>query len=195
MKKIFFAGGSLLLLSLIVSFSTTKTKKADTIYQFKVLSLTGGTIDFSQFKGKKILVVNTASKCGNTPQYDDLEKLYEQYKDKLVIVGFPANNFGGQEPGSNSDIAEFCKKNYGVTFPMAAKVSVKGDDIAPIYKYILAQAEKNGFTDPIKWNFTKFLFDEKGKFVTVFFNKDRLIPNNPKEKGREAYEKLLTYLN
>jgi glutathione peroxidase len=195
MKNILFAGTSLLLLSFIIPFSTANTKKPDTIYQFKVPSLLGGTIDFSKFKGKKILVVNTASKCGNTPQYDDLEKLYEQYKDKMVIVGFPANNFGGQEPGTNTEIAEFCKKNYGVTFPMAAKVSVKGEDIAPIYKYIVATAESKGFSDPIKWNFTKFLFDEHGKFLTVFFNKDRLIPNNPNPKGKEAYEKLLKYLN
>src|SRR5450631_415397 len=120
------------------------------IYNFKVSGLDGSsTIDFSKFKGKKILIVNTASKCGNTPQYADLEKLYEKYKDKLVIVGFPANNFGAQEPGSNGEIAEFCKKNYGVTFPMAEKVSVAGNDMAPIYKYIVDEAEKNGFTDPI----------------------------------------------
>jgi glutathione peroxidase len=113
----------------------------------------------------------------------------------LVIVGFPANNFAGQEPGTNDQIAEFCKKNYGVTFPMAAKVSVKGDDMAPIYKFIVADAENHGFTDPIKWNFTKFLFDENGNFLTVFFNKDRLIPNNQDAKGKAAYEKLLGYLS
>lgn len=169
--------------------------KPETIYQFKTPGLTGGTIDFSQFKGKVLLVVNTASKCGNTPQYDDLENLYKKYKDKLVIVGFPANNFGGQEPGDNSQIAEFCKKNYGVTFPMAAKVSVKGDNMAPIYKYMVDVAEKHGFTDPIKWNFTKFLFDKEGNFVTVIFNRDRLVPDNPDPKGREAYEKVLSYLN
>lgn len=196
MKKIFFGAVSLLLFSFILPVSTSNIMKPDaTIYQFKVTSLVGGTIDFSKFKGKKILIVNTASKCGNTPQYDDLEKLYEKYKDKLVIVGFPANNFGGQEPGTNSQIEEFCKKNYGVTFPMAAKVSVKGNDMAPIYKYIVAQAEEKGFNDPIKWNFTKFLFDENGKFLTVFFNKDRLIPDNPNPKGKEAYEELLKYLN
>src|SRR5437763_13950290 len=100
---------------------------SSSIYQFKVPGLDGGTIDFSQYKGKKILIVNTASKCGNTPQYADLEKLYETYKSKLVIVGFPANNFGGQEPGSNSDINEFCKKNYGVSFPMAATGSGNGE--------------------------------------------------------------------
>jgi len=195
MKKILFACISLALLSFIIPHSKSKTVKPETIYKFKVTSLYGGTIDFSQFKGKKILIVNTASKCGNTPQYDDLEKLYKKYKSKLVIVGFPANNFGAQEPGTNGEIAEFCKKNYGVTFPMAAKVSVKGNDMAPIYKYIVGEAEKNGFTDPIKWNFTKFLFDENGKFLTVFFNKDRLIPDNPDPKGKEAYEKLLKYLN
>lgn len=194
MKKILFAALPILLFSFMIPTSTSTAMKANTIYQFKVPGLTGGTIDFSQFKGKKILVVNTASKCGNTPQYDDLEKLYNTYKDKLVIVGFPANNFGGQEPGSNGDIAEFCKKNYGVTFPMAAKVSVKGDDMAPIYKFMVADAKEHGFTDPIKWNFTKFLFDENGKFLTVFFNRDRLIPDNPDAKGKEAYEKLLSYL-
>jgi glutathione peroxidase len=142
------------------------------IYDFKVPGLEGGTIDFSKFKGKKILVVNTASKCGNTPQYSDLEKLYEKYKNKLVIVGFPANNFGQQEPGTNSEIKEFCTKNYGVTFPMAEKVSVTGDDIHPLFKYLVTEAEKMGEKEPvIKWNFTKFLLDEHGKLVKVFFHK------------------------
>lgn len=157
----------LLLVSLL--FSATA---ATSIYDFKVPALDGnGTIDFSKFKGKKIMIVNTASKCGNTPQYAALEKLYEQYKDKLVIVGFPANNFGQQEPGSNGEIEEFCKKNYGVTFPMAEKVSVKGDDIHPLFKYLVAEAAKKGITDPIKWNFTKFLLDEKGNLITVIYNK------------------------
>jgi glutathione peroxidase len=148
---------------------------ANSIYDFKVPALDGnGTIDFKKFKGKKIMIVNTASKCGNTPQYSDLEKLYEQYKDKLVIVGFPANNFGSQEPGTNGEIQEFCKKNYGVSFPMAEKVSVKGDDIHPLFKYLVAEAEKKGFTDPIKWNFTKFLLDEKGNLITVIHNKTKV---------------------
>src|SRR5674476_1642591 len=134
MKKLFIACASLLLASFIIPSKQAPFVKSS-LYDFKVPGLYGGTIDFSQFKGKKILIVNTASKCGNTPQYDDLEKLYKKYKSKLVIVGFPANNFGAQEPGTNGEIAEFCKKNYGVTFPMAAKVSVKGDDMAPIYKY------------------------------------------------------------
>src|SRR5207248_8371448 len=121
---------------------------------------------------KKILIVNTASKCGNTPQYAALETLYKQYKDKLVIVGFPANNFGQQEPGTNSEIKEFCTKNYGVTFPMASKVSVKGDDIDPLFKYLVEQAKKMGEQEPIiKWNFTKFLLDEHGKLIAVINNK------------------------
>ena len=164
--------------TLIAAFLLTATLTATSLYDFKVPGLLGDQIDFSKFKGKKIMIVNTASKCGNTPQYDDLEKLYEKYKDKLVIVGFPANNFGQQEPGTNDEIAEFCKKNYGVTFPMAEKVSVKGDDIDPLFKYIVGIAEEHGFKDPIKWNFTKFLFDEKGEFITVFHNKTRLTPDN-----------------
>lgn len=157
---------------------------AASIYEFKVEGLEGGSIDFSKFKGKKIMIVNTASKCGNTPQYKELEELYEKYKDKLVIVGFPANNFGGQEPGSNEEIKEFCTKNYGVTFPMASKVSVKGDDIAPIYKYLTDEAKKLGVEDPVKWNFTKFLLDENGKLIAVIHN-----------KTKPMSEEVLKYLN
>lgn len=146
---------------------------ASSIYEFKVPGLEGGQIDFSKFKGKKIMIVNTASKCGNTPQYAELEKLYEAYKDKLVIVGFPANNFGQQEPGTSTEIAEFCKKNYGVTFIMAEKVSVKGEDIHPLFKYLTDEAKKIGIDDPIKWNFTKFLLDENGKLITVIFHKTK----------------------
>ena len=166
MNKIFLAISFILLTAF---YSPNKNK--DSIYKFKVESLDGGTIDFKKYKGKKILIVNTASKCGNTPQYAQLEELYEKYKEKLVIVGFPANNFGGQEPGTSTEIKEFCTKNYGVTFPMADKVSVKGDDIAPIFQYLVAEAEKLGFKDPIKWNFTKFLLDENGKLITVIHNK------------------------
>lgn len=139
-----------------------------TIYEFRVEGLTGGTIDFSAFKGKKIMIVNTASKCGYTPQYEQLEALYEKYKDRMVIVGFPANNFLSQEPGSNEEIASFCKKNYGVTFPMAAKISVKGKDMAPIYQW-LTKKEYNGYDDSkVKWNFQKYLLNEKGELVAVF---------------------------
>src|SRR5688572_26350764 len=112
------------------------------IYDFKVPGLDGNDIDFSKYKGKKIMIVNTASKCGNTPQYGELEKLYEKYKDKLVIIGFPANNFGEQEPGTNADIKEFCTKNYGVTFPMAEKVSVRGDDTHALYKWLVDQSKE-----------------------------------------------------
>jgi len=144
---------------------------AKSIYDFKVEALDGGTIDFSKYKGKKILVVNTASKCGYTPQYEGLEKLYEKYKDKLVIVGFPANNFGGQEPGTNTEIKEFCKKNYGVTFPMAAKVSVKGDDTAPIFQWLCNKSQNGVLDAEIKWNFGKFLLDENGNLITYFPSK------------------------
>ena len=142
------------------------------VYDFKVPALSGGTIDLSSYKGKKLLIVNTASKCGFTPQYEDLQKLYEKYKDKLVIVGFPANDFGGQEPGTNSEIQEFCKKNYGVTFPMAAKVDVVGENTAPLFKYLTEEAIKMGTPSPvIQWNFTKFLIDENGKLIAVFPSK------------------------
>jgi glutathione peroxidase len=172
-----------LMLAMILSATLT----GGSIYDFKAPGLTGGTINFSDFKGKKILIVNTASMCGNTPQYTDLEKLYEKYKDKLVVVGFPANNFGAQEPGTNEEIHTFCTKNYGVTFPMAEKVSVKGDDIDPLFKWLVQQSSelaKNAPTatskdlawrdylrNPITWNFTKFLIDENGNLVAVFHNK------------------------
>lgn len=139
-----------------------------TIYDYKVESLDGKEIDFADYKGKKILIVNTASECGFTPQYADLEELYKKYQNQLVIVGFPANNFGAQEPGTNAEIGTFCQKNYGVTFPMAAKVSVKGDDTAPIFKY-LTEKELNGVKNSeVLWNFTKFLVDENGKLIDSF---------------------------
>ena len=150
--------------------SQDKTQQMKTIYDYKVESLDGKEINFAEFKGKKILIVNTASECGFTPQYADLETLSKDYKDKLVVVGFPANNFGGQEPGSNAEIGAFCQKNYGVTFPMAAKVSVKGDDTAPIFKY-LTEKDLNGVKNTtILWNFTKFLLDENGKLIDSFIS-------------------------
>ena len=155
----------------LLAMILTVSLSGGSVYDFKVTGLDGNPIDLSQFKGKKIMIVNTASKCGNTPQYEELQSLYEKYKDKLVIIGFPANNFGGQEPGSNAEIKEFCKKNYGVTFPMTEKVSVKGDDIDPLFKYLVGEAEKMGIENPVKWNFTKFLVDENGKLITVFHNK------------------------
>lgn len=135
-----------------------------TVYDFKVKNIEGKDFKLSKYKGKKILIVNTASKCGYTKQYAELQLLADQYKDKVVVVGFPANNFGGQEPGSNTEIQEFCKKNFGVTFPLSEKVSVKGLDIAPIFQYLTTQ-ENPDFTGEIKWNFEKFLIDENGKLI------------------------------
>jgi len=138
------------------------------IYQFQVEDLEGNTFDFSTLKGKKILIVNTASECGLTPQYEQLQAIYEKYKDKnLVIVGFPANNFGSQEPGTNQQIATFCQKNYGVTFPMMAKISVKGNDMHAVYQF-LTQKAKNGLEDSeVQWNFQKYLINEKGELEKV----------------------------
>lgn len=140
------------------------TASAKTIYEFTFETLDGTTKSFEDFKGKKILIVNTASKCGYTPQYMELQELHEKYGDKLVVIGFPANNYGQQEPGTNAEIADFCQKNYGVTFTMASKVSVKGDDIHPIFKWLCDQ-ENPDFTGAIKWNFEKFLIDENGKLI------------------------------
>lgn len=153
-----------------VAKAQTARETGKSIYDYQVESLDGNTINFADFKGKKILIVNTASKCGFTPQYADLQKLYEQYQDRLVIVGFPADNFGHQEPGTNDEIGAFCQKNYGVTFPMAAKVSVKGDDTAPIFRY-LTEKELNGTKNTnILWNFTKFLLDENGRLVDTYLS-------------------------
>lgn len=161
----------ILTLVAVVMMSAFTLPDNGSIHSFKVKSIEGGTIDFAKFKGKKILIVNTASKCGYTPQYEALQKVYDQYKDKLVIVGFPANNFGGQEPGSDGDIKEFCKARFGVKFPLASKVSVKGEDMAPIYQWLTSKA-KNGVLDAdIKWNFNKFLLDENGKMIAYFPSK------------------------
>ena len=151
-----------------VSKSKTKELMGKSIYDYKVEALNGGELSFADYKGKKILIVNTASECGFTPQYKDLEEISKKYAGKLVVVGFPANNFGGQEPGSNAEIGAFCEKNFGVTFPLAAKVSVKGEDTAPIFKF-LTEKELNGVKDTsILWNFTKFLIDENGKLIDSF---------------------------
>jgi glutathione peroxidase len=142
-----------------------------TIYQFKVTDINGDEFNFASLKGKKILIVNTASKCGYTSQYKDLEALYEKYKNKnFVIVGFPANNFLWQEPGTNAEIATFCQKNYGVTFPMMGKISVKGDDMHPLYKF-LTQMQLNGVLDSkVKWNFQKYLINEKGELEQMYLS-------------------------
>jgi len=157
-----------------MTISLTGFAQTSGFYDFKVKTLEGGDFDFSTLKGKKVMIVNTASKCGNTPQYKDLEETYEKYQGDLVIIGFPANNFAGQEPGSAAEIRKFCTENYGVTFPMMAKISVKGDDMAPIYKWLTSK-EKNGVMDSeVKWNFQKYLIDEKGKLVGVVNPTDKV---------------------
>ena len=186
MKKVIIAVCVLFVLSCQNKVQNTATTEAqinksmatETIYQYKVKDLYGEEFDFSALKGKKIIVVNTASKCGLTPQYKELEALYKEYNSEgLVIVGFPANNFAGQEPGTNAEIAEFCEQNYGVTFPMMDKISVKGDDIAPIYKF-LTEKNKNGLQDSeVEWNFQKYLIDEKGNLAKVI--SPRTLPTDP----------------
>ena len=167
MKKIFFAG----LLMMMVIGASAQNK---TLYDIKATTLDGKVFDLSTLKGKKVLVVNTASKCGLTPQYETLQKLYDKYKDQnFIIIGFPANNFASQEPGTNAEIKEFCTKNYGVTFPMMSKISVKGDDIAPLYKWLTLKS-LNGVVDAeIQWNFQKFMVDEQGKLIGFVPPKDK----------------------
>ena len=149
------------------------------IYNFKVEDIDGNQFDMSGLKGKKVLIVNTASKCGLTPQYEALQALYEKYGgDKFTIIGFPANNFLGQEPGSNEEIQEFCQKNYGVTFPMMSKISVKGEDMAPLYQWLTKKA-KNGVKDSeVSWNFQKYMIDENGHMVDYVSPKTK--PDDPK---------------
>jgi glutathione peroxidase len=152
-------------LAFIFAFMLISTSSE--LYTFKLKDIDGQNFSLAQYKGKKILIVNTASKCGYTPQYAELQKLADTYKDKVVVVGFPANNFANQDPGTNSEIKTFCQKRFGVTFPLSEKVSVKGDDIAPLFKY-LTEAPNPDFTGEIKWNFEKFLIDENGKLIHRF---------------------------
>lgn len=156
---------------------TAEKVMKQSIHTFKVQDIEGKEFDFASLKGKKIMVVNTASKCGLTPQYKDLQALYEQYKDKgFVIVGFPANDFMKQEPGTNEEIVSFCQKNYGVTFPMMSKISVKGKEMHPIYQF-LTQKAKNGLEDSeVDWNFQKYLLNENGELEKVI--SPRTSPND-----------------
>jgi glutathione peroxidase len=167
----YFITASIIIVMLFGLFKTTYThaqKVPASIYDFKVEALDGTIIDFSKYKGKKILIVNTASKCGYTPQYEGLETLYKLYKDQLVIIGFPANNFLFQEPGDNKKIAEFCQKNYGVSFPMAGKISVKGKDKHPLYIWLTEMKYNKVSDNSVRWNFQKYLIDEKGNFQQMF---------------------------
>lgn len=156
----------LALIIVITSCSESFAQSKKTLYDFIVKSIDGEDFKMASLKGKKILIVNTASECGYTPQYEELETLYKKYQDKnFIIIGFPCNDFGAQEPGTNAEIKSFCKKNYGVTFPMMDKISTKGENIAPIY-FWLCNSSENGVLDAtVKWNFNKFLIDESGNVV------------------------------
>jgi glutathione peroxidase len=157
-----------LFMAFAMVLASSASEKKESIHQFKVKDIEGNTFDFALLKGKKIMVVNTASKCGLTPQYEKLEALYDKYKNKnFVIIGFPSNDFMGQEPGTNEEIAAFCKKNYGVSFPMMDKVTVKGKGMHPVYQF-LTKKERNGLEDnEVQWNFQKYLIDENGQLVKV----------------------------
>lgn len=178
---------SLIPLLLVVLFSLNKIQNANneslkikkmSIHEFKVENINGEEFDFSSLNGKKIMVVNTASKCGLTPQYEKLEALYQKYKnDNFIIIGFPSNDFMGQEPGSNEEIIAFCKKNYGVSFPMMSKVKVKGNDKCDIYSFLTSKSQ-NGLEDnKVQWNFQKYLLDENGFLVKVL--SPRTLPDDP----------------
>ena len=154
----------------IFNFLTMTSQKS--VHEFEIKTIDGTTQSLSSFKGKKMLFVNTASECGFTSQYDALQNVHSKYGNNLVIIGFPANNFGGQEPGSNSDIKTFCSKNYGVSFLMANKTSVKGKDIDPLFKWLNNQ-ENQSFVGDIMWNFEKYLIDENGHLIKRFRSSTR----------------------
>lgn len=151
-----------------MTITHAQDKLPENIHGFSITTLEGETIDLSTYKGKKILIVNTASKCGFTPQYKELEELYQIHKDKLVVIGFPANNFMNQEPGTNDEIAEFCERNYGVSFPMSEKISVKGKDMAPIYQWLTKKEYNHVKNSKVTWNFNKYLIDENGQLLEAF---------------------------
>ncbi len=169
---------------LLVSINLT-AQNTSSIYDFKATDINGNEFYMSTLKGKKVMIVNTASQCGLTPQYADLEKLYQEYKDKnFIIIAFPANNFLQQEPGSNEEIKSFCSTKYKISFPIMSKISVKGEDIHPLYRW-LTQKSLNGKLDaPVIWNFQKFLIDENGQLVDFV---------SPKEKPYS--EKIIQWLN
>ena len=168
-----------IILPLLFLVATSNAFAQTSLHDFTVKDIEGNQFELSSLEGKKVLVVNTASKCGLTPQYEQLQKLYETYGGAdFTIIGFPANNFANQEPGSNTEIATFCEKNYGVTFPMMSKISVKGDDIHPVYQW-LTQKSKNGKMDSeVGWNFQKYLVDENGQLVDMV--EPKVKPTNEK---------------
>ena len=155
----------------LIALTLFAAPNAKTVYDFSMKNIDGKEVSLSEYKGKVLLIVNVASLCGNTPQYKDIEAMYEKYKDKgLVVLGFPANNFMGQEPGSDEKIKTFCTKQYSVTFPMFSKISVKGSDIHPLYKYLTSKSENGVIDAPVRWNFQKFLIGRDGKVITFVGN-------------------------
>ncbi len=181
MKKI------IMIISLMVVIVTFQAEEQDmnSIYDFEMINIQGDTLKLSEYTGKVILIVNTASKCGFTYQYEGLEKLYKTYKDSgFVVLGFPANNFLKQEPGNNEEIAEFCSINYGVTFPMFSKISVKGKNMHPLYNYLTSKDTNPEFGGKISWNFNKFLISKEGKIINRFGSREK--PESKKIK--EAIE-------
>ncbi len=188
MKKIFiliFSGAIFLVLRNFLFASNTQVAKsqgdtstASTLYHIALKSLDGkNNIDLSSFKGKKLLIVNTASECGYTPQYEGLQNLYEKMKDKLVIIGCPCNQFGEQEPGDTSQIRSFCQKNYGVTFLISEKLDVKGKDQHPLYKWLTQKSENGVLESEVRWNFNKYLIDSEGHLLAYFPSKVK--PDDP----------------
>lgn len=157
------------IITIIIMALLISTADAQNFYEFQAKTLDGNTFDFSSLKGKKVMIVNTASKCGFTPQYKELQELFDQYGgDNFTIIGFPANDFMHQEPGTNEEIADFCQKNYGVTFPMMAKISVKGDQMSPIYKWLTDKNLNGKMDSKVQWNFQKYIIDENGNLIDVF---------------------------
>jgi glutathione peroxidase len=173
-----------LLISALLVSVPVMSQAHKTLYDFTVKDIDGNVFKLSSLKGKKVLIVNTASKCGNTPQYADLEKLYKEYgNQKFVIIGFPANNFGSQEPGTNEEIKTFCTANYQVTFPMMSKISVKGEDMDPLYKWLTSKKENGVMDSEVTWNFQKYMIDTNGNLVDFV---------NPKEKPYS--DKILNWI-
>lgn len=195
MKKYIFFAFSITFIfpaitGIVLSKNNQKELKMKSIYDFEVRDIDGNDVKLEQFKGKVVMIVNVASKCGFTPQYEGLQKIYSQYKDKgFVILGFPANNFLNQEPGTNEEIKQFCSLNYNVTFPMFSKISVKGKDIAPLYKYLTEKDTNPEFSGDISWNFNKFLIDREGNIIARFGSRAK--PGS--EEVNLAIEKALKY--
>ena len=178
---------SKILLIILINIGITGVVNAQEkkFHDFSAKTIEGEILDFSTFNGKKVLVVNTASKCGYTPQYKELEELYKKFGgDKFTIIGFPANNFLHQEPGTDEEIKEFCTLNYGVTFQMMSKISVKGDDIDPVYKWLTSKEENGVMDTKVKWNFQKFMIDENGNLIDFV---------RPKESPMS--EKIINWIN